>query len=240
MVLFLKGEAALNNRNAFLFFLIGTLASAAVFAFMTWDTHARVDALTNADKLDENVVAGKRVWHENECNLCHTILGIGGYYAPDMTEAFTRVGAQGITLAVQQPEVLFKDSFRHMPNLGVSDEDTADLVAFLEWVSNIDNNEWPPQDQPDRQQKAQQRMQAGGLSLGATVFAQVCMGCHSIGGEGGSIGPPLDDIEQRYKAGTIAQYAAEPTSVNPNSQMPPQDQLSQEELQAVAEFLSQE
>ncbi len=86
-------EGVLENRNVFLLFVGGTLISLAVFAGMTWDTHRQVAALTHADKLSEQVVAGKHVWQDKECNLCHTILGFGGYYAPDLTRVYKRIGA---------------------------------------------------------------------------------------------------------------------------------------------------
>ncbi len=68
------------------------------------DTHRQVQALTHAEKLTDQVVAGKRVWHQYNCNDCHTILGFGGYYAPDMTKAYWRRGADGITAVVREPQ----------------------------------------------------------------------------------------------------------------------------------------
>jgi len=229
------------NKKAFYIFLAGTLTSLAIFLGLTWDTHRQVDALTNADKLSEQVVAGKRVWEKKNCNLCHTILGFGVYYAPDVTKVHKRIGTEGIKQVVLQPEVVFKDSFRKMPNLGVTEQEATDLAAFLEWVSKIDNHDWPPQDSEERMSAAERRATGGaGLSRGAAAFQQNCIGCHSIGGAGGSIGPALDTIGATYDAATVAAYIAEPTSVDPQSTMPPQTTVSDDDRSAIGEFLAKQ
>ncbi len=230
----------MSNRNAFLFFLVGTLASLVLFLALTWDTHQQVDALTNADKLSDQVVAGKHVFEKKNCNNCHTILGFGVYYAPDLTRAYARIGAEGIKTVVLQPEVVFKDSFRKMPNLDVTEQEADDLVAFLEWTSNIDNHDWPPQDKKFTKSADQRRLEGAGLSPGAAAFKEYCMSCHSIGGEGGSIGPALDQVGAKYDAATIAAYITAPTSIDPNSKMPPRTDLTEQDRQAIGEFLAKQ
>ncbi|MCL5942479.1 MAG: cytochrome c [Actinobacteria bacterium] len=230
----------MSNRNAFLVFLAGTLASLVLFLALTWDTHQQVAALTNADKLSEQVVAGKRVFEKKNCNECHTILGFGVYYAPDLTRAYARIGAEGIKTVVLHPETVFANSFRKMPNLGLTEQEATDLVAFLEWTNNIDNHDWPPQDRKYTQSPDQRRLQGAGLSPGAAAFKAQCMGCHSIGGQGGSIGPALDQVGAKYDAATIAAYIAAPTTINPNAKMPPQTNVSEADRQAIGEFLAKQ
>lgn len=229
------------NRNAFFIFLAGTLVSLAIFLGLTWDTHRQVAALTHAEKLSDEVVAGKHVWAGKNCNECHTILGFGVYYAPDLTKVYKRIGADGIKAVVQHPEVVFAKSIRHMPNLHVTNQEATELVAFLEWVSNIDNHDWPPQDKKYALSADQRRLTGGaGLTRGAAAFKESCMGCHSIGGVGGSIGPALDKVGAKYDAATIAKLIADPKSVNPSSKMPAQDSVSQDDRNALGEFLAKQ
>ena len=136
----------MNNRRAFWFFTLATVSSAALFLILTLDTHRQVSKLTNAENLSEEVVAGKKTWEKYNCNDCHTILGFGGYYAPDMTKVYKRIGAEGIKAFVQNPDQTLAMSWRKMPKLDISEDETSNLVAFLKWVSEIDNNNWPPQD----------------------------------------------------------------------------------------------
>lgn len=233
-----KGEK-LSNKGAFYFFLSGTLISLAIFLFLTWDTHRQVSALTNADQLSEQVVAGKHVWEKKNCNNCHTILGFGVYYAPDMTKVYDRIGPEAIKAAVLEPEAVYADSFRKMPNLDVTDQEADDLIAFLEWVSNIDNNDWPPQDR-SMETAAQNRLEATGLSPGAAAFKEQCMACHSIGGAGGSNGPALDNAGDKYDADSIALYIFDPVAVNPDSRMPAQKNISEDDRRAIADFLAKQ
>ncbi|NNF84034.1 MAG: c-type cytochrome, partial [Deltaproteobacteria bacterium] len=214
---------------------------AALFLAATWDTHRQVVALSNVDKLSDQVVAGKRAFEKYNCNDCHTILGFGGYYAPDLTRVVQRIGADGIRYAVKSPEVAFADSWRKMPNLKVSDAEIEDMVAFFTWVGEINNNDWPPQDSKKRLSRGEQAMVARvGVSPGGAVFqTKGCMNCHALNGIGGTLGPALDTIGRELSAEQIRTYVRDPKSVDSESMMPPQTGLSDRELEEVAKFLSE-
>jgi len=230
----------MTKKTAFWIFLLGTLSSAVLFLAATWDTHRQVAALSNVDKLSNQVVAGKRAFEKYNCNDCHTILGFGGYYAPDLTRVVQRIGADGIRYAVKSPEKAFADSWRKMPQLNVSDAETEDLVAFFTWVGEINNNDWPPQDSKKRLSRGEQIMVAKvGVSPGAAVFqTKGCMNCHALDGTGGTVGLALDTIGRELSAEQIRAYVRDPKSVDPESMMPPQTRLSDRELEEVAKFLS--
>lgn len=230
----------MTKKVAFWIFLIGTVSSAMLFLWLTVDTHRQVAALSNVDKLSEKVVAGKRTFEKYNCNDCHTILGFGGYYAPDLTRVVQRVGEDGVRYRVKSPEKAFSDSWRKMPNQGISDGEADDLIAFFKWVGEIDNNDWPPQDSKKQLTRGEKRMIASvGVSPGAAVFkTRGCMNCHALAGAGGSFGPPLDTVGDRMPLDAIKTYIMSPKSVNPNAMMPPQTGLSEGELNDVAAFLA--
>ena len=231
----------MSERLAKAIFWIGTLSSLLVFLGATYDTHRSFDALTHADRLDEHVVAGKRAFEKYNCNDCHTILGFGGYYAPDLTKVVQRVGADGIRYRVKSPEKAFADSPRKMPRQNLSDQEITDLIAFFQWVGEVNNNDWPPQDSKKRLSRGEQMMVAKvGVSPGAAVFqTKGCMNCHSLKGTGGTFGPALDKIGAGMTAEEIEKYVRNPKDVDPDSKMPPQkDNLSERELDEVAKFLA--
>jgi nitric oxide reductase subunit C len=230
----------MTKKIAFWIFLLGTLSSAVVFLAATWDTHQQVATLSNADKLDERVVAGKRAFEKYNCNDCHTILGFGAYYAPDLTRVVQRIGEDGIRFRIKDPEKALANSWRKMPNLHVTDAEIADMIAFFKWVGEINNNDWPPQDSKKRLSRGEQAMVATvGVSPGAAVFqTKGCMNCHSLHGTGGTFGPALDTVGRRKTGEEIEHYVQDPKSVNPKAQMPPQKELSHRELEEVAKFLS--
>jgi nitric oxide reductase subunit C len=66
------------------------------------------------------------------------------------------------------------------------------------------------------------------------------MGCHSIGGAGGSIGPALDNVGTKYDQATLEAIITDPKSVNPGATMPPQSNVSDDDRQAIGEFLAKQ
>ncbi|GAB4374205.1 MAG: hypothetical protein Kow00128_24150 [Deltaproteobacteria bacterium] len=230
----------MTKKTAFWIFILGTVSSAAIFLAATWDTHRQVATLSHVDKLSDRVVAGKRAFEKYNCNDCHTILGFGGYYAPDLTRVVQRIGADGIRYRVKFPGKAFANSWRKMPDLKVSDREIEDLIAFFTWVGEINNNDWPPQDSKKRLSRGEQAMVATvGVSPGAAVFQNKgCMNCHTLHGTGGTFGPVLDTIGRKLSAEQIERYIHDPRSVNPNAMMPPQKELSDRERDEVAKFLS--
>jgi nitric oxide reductase subunit C len=230
----------MSNKTAFWIFLIGTVSSAVVFLGLTWDTHRQVETLSHVDKLSDKVVEGKRIFEKYNCNDCHTILGFGGYYAPDLTKVVQRVGEDGIRYRVKSPEKAFAASWRKMPNEHVSDAEIDSLIAFFTWVGNVENGDWPPQDSKKRLSRSEERMVAGAVaSPGAAVFqTRGCMNCHSLHGTGGTFGPALDTIGRQFGVEQIEHYIKDPKAVNPKAMMPPQTALSEKEIEEVAAFLA--
>lgn len=136
----------MNNRQARLFAIASTGISALVFLVLTLDSHRQFGELTNADNITPAVTHGKDVWHKYNCINCHTLLGEGAYYAPDLTKITQHRGEAYLQAYMRDPSQ-FYDENKHrrlMPKQDLSDQEITDLIAFLDWVSNIDNQGWPP------------------------------------------------------------------------------------------------
>src|SRR5512139_1202635 len=230
----------MTRKVAFWILLLGTVSSTVVFLAATWDTHRQVAVLSNVDKLSDRVVAGKAAFQKYNCNDCHTILGFGAYYAPDLTRVVQRIGEDGIRYRVKSPEKAFANSWRKMQNVHASDAEIDDMIAFFKWVGEVNNNDWPPQDSRKRLTRGEQAMVASaGVSPGAAVFqSKGCMNCHSLHGTGGTFGPALDTIGRTLSMEQIEHYIQDPRSVDPKAKMPPQKELSAREIEEVAKFLS--
>jgi len=67
----------MTKRQTRLFFFAGTLLFALIFIGLTIDSHRQFGALTHADQITPEVIAGKHVWHQKDCINCHTLLGEG-------------------------------------------------------------------------------------------------------------------------------------------------------------------
>ena len=128
----------------------GSLFAILVFAGLTVDTVQKVPKLSNDDKITESVARGKNLWEVNNCVGCHTIMGEGAYYAPELANVYDRRGGGDEEsfkaylngwMAVQP---LDEPGRRKMPQFNLSEEEVNDLADFLVWTSRIDDNEWPP------------------------------------------------------------------------------------------------
>lgn len=136
----------MNKRQTRLFAIASTAIAALIFLILTVDSHRQFPTLTNADTITEEVIRGQRVWHNYNCINCHTIFGEGAYYAPDLTKITQLRGTPYLTAFMKDPSQ-FYDEQRHrrlMPNLGMSDQEISDVIAFMDWVSRVDNQGWPP------------------------------------------------------------------------------------------------
>jgi len=229
----------MTERTAKWIFWAGTLSSLGLFLALTVDTQGQFAALTHADRLDERVVAGKRAFERHNCNDCHTILGFGGYYAPDLTRAYSRLGSATILRRLKEPEVAFADSYRKMPQQHLTQEEMDDITAYLEWVSGIDNHDWPPQHSEARWKRSTERLLAGAtLSPAAALVRQEdCLSCHALGDRGERSGPRLEWIGARHDAAWIAEYLRDPQAIAPDAEMPAFDDLSEGQRMLIGEFL---
>lgn len=221
----------MNKRQTRSFALISTAIAVVVFLGLTIDSHRQFPKLTNAEQITPQVTLGKDVWHQYNCINCHTLFGEGAYYAPDLTKIAQQRGAPYLTAFLKDPSK-FYDEQRHrrlMPNLNLADEEIAGLVAFLDWVSKVDNNGWPPRpilvtgssipgtDLSVAQQdlsgstKSTSQLPPGArpvsgkenpIALGEALFrtaTPVCSACHSIAPGVNLAGPTLAGLASRAK-----------------------------------------
>jgi nitric oxide reductase subunit C len=229
----------MTQKAAKWIFWAGTLTSVLILLVLTVDSHRQFSTLTNADKLDSHVVAGKHAFERNNCNDCHTILGFGGYYAPDLTRAYTRLGEDALCRRLKEPETAFLDSFRKMPQQHLGAQDIADMAAYFRWVSEIRNNDWPPQHSERRWKSSTDRILAGAsLSPGAALILQEgCLECHTLGSKGVAAGQRMEWIARSRDAGWIAEFLSSPNRSSPSIEMPAYDHLDQEQRMEIAEFI---
>ncbi|WP_201332949.1 cytochrome c [Nitratiruptor sp. YY09-18] len=96
---------------------------------------------------------GKLTIQAKNCMDCHTLLGNGAYYAPDLTKAWLdpawNVIGQGyggkeyaMAAFLQNPPAMAMHE-RKMPNLGITKDEAKAVVAYLKFMSAIDTNGFP-------------------------------------------------------------------------------------------------
>ena len=143
---------ALTKSAARNIFYGGSLFFLVLFVALTVHSHLYiVNTSTDSAGLTEGVERGKRVWEEHSCINCHTLLGEGAYFAPEVGNVWVRYGgrddpegARETLKAWMQSQPSGVEGRRQMPNFNLSDQELDDLVDFFEWVSRIDTQDWPP------------------------------------------------------------------------------------------------
>jgi nitric oxide reductase subunit C len=132
----------------------GSLFFIIIFLGLSVHSHRYiVTTSTNAETLTDSVKAGKHVWEKHACVNCHSILGEGAYFAPEVGNVMERWGV------LDDPEGAFEtlkgwmeaqptgiEGRRQMPNFNLSDEEIRNLSDFLLWTNTIDTQDWPPND----------------------------------------------------------------------------------------------
>jgi nitric oxide reductase subunit C len=166
----------MNKRQTRLFAIGSTTIAVLVFLGLTLDSHRQFPKLTNAQNITPAVILGKDVWHKYNCINCHTLFGEGAYYAPDLTK-ITQLRGEQYLQAYIRDQSQFYDEQRHrrlMPKQNLSDAEIKNLIAFLDWVSKVDNQGWPPRpilvtgaSIPGTDLSATQQAQASGQSKDA-------------------------------------------------------------------------
>ena len=123
----------LSKSQAKAFFILGTAAFSAIFVGLTIDTFQRIPKQTNANELTESAIRGKHLFDSKNCMGCHTIMGEGAYYAPELTKVLDRRGEAFVKAMLKDPEAMYPGQ-RKMVNYHLSDQEIEDLTAFLTWV----------------------------------------------------------------------------------------------------------
>ena len=67
-----------------------------LFLVLTFDTTRTLPKSDNRANLTPAVIAGKALWENHNCIGCHTLLGEGAYYAPELGNVYTRRGGDFI------------------------------------------------------------------------------------------------------------------------------------------------
>jgi nitric oxide reductase subunit C len=204
----------MTKRQTRMFFIVGTGLFAAIFLALTVDSHRQFGTLTNADLITDDVVEGKHVWHRKNCVNCHTLLGEGAYFAPDLTKITQIRGEAYLTAFLREPSLFYteEEHRRLMPNPELDDEEIGQVIAFLDWVSQIDNQGWPPR--PILVTGSAIPGAAGGqpatgsasddpISLGQEIFhgpSPGCFACHSTAPDVQMVGPSMAGVGERAEA----------------------------------------
>jgi len=118
-----------------------------LFLALTFDSMSGLPERDNSGNITEQVARGKMVWEQNDCIGCHTLLGEGAYFAPELGNVYTRYGnsTEAIKGFIKSRPKDGIPGRRSMPQFNLSDEDLDAVAEFLNYTSEINTaKNWPP------------------------------------------------------------------------------------------------
>ena len=128
----------------------GTAFFFLLFLALTFDTHSALPERDNRAALEGEVgpaiALGKKLWEENDCIGCHTLLGEGAYFAPELGNVYVRYNnsKDGIIGFIKSRPKDGIPGRRSMPQFNFSDEELDAIAEFLKYSSEINTAGWPP------------------------------------------------------------------------------------------------
>ena len=120
---------------------------------LTFDTMLELPKRDHRENITEAVENGKALWEKNNCIGCHSLMGEGAYFAPELANVYDRYGNEDEAqfevflqnwMAIQPLNVPGR---RQMPQFHLTQEQVHDIAQFLIWTSRINDNDWPPNKQ---------------------------------------------------------------------------------------------
>jgi len=117
-----------------------------LFVALTFDSMSALPKRDHRENITPQVVLGKKVWEDHNCIGCHTLMGEGAYFAPELGNVYKRFGnsKEAIMAFIQSRPAEGVPGRRSMPQFNLSNEELEAVAAFLKWTSEINNADWPP------------------------------------------------------------------------------------------------
>jgi nitric oxide reductase subunit C len=124
----------------------GSVFFILVFLALTFDTTRALPGRDNRQNLTPQVAAGKLVWERNNCIGCHTLLGEGAYFAPELGNVYARFGnsTEAIKIFIKSRPAEGVPGRRSMPQFNLTEEELENIAQFLKYSSEINAAKWPP------------------------------------------------------------------------------------------------
>ena len=136
-------SAFLTKSMARNIFYGGTLFSVLLFLALTLHTTWTLPKRDHRENLTEQVARGKHLWETRNCIGCHTLLGEGAYFAPELGNVYARRGPDFIKAWIKSMPTNTPGR-RQMPQFDLTEQQLDDVVEFLRWTGNINTEKWPP------------------------------------------------------------------------------------------------
>jgi cbb3-type cytochrome oxidase cytochrome c subunit len=167
---------------------------------------------------------GEQLFEDNGCRGCHKLGGIGGVIGPELDKVGARRSPGWLKKHFLAPAAVTPGSA--MPPQKFSE---TNLEAITLFMLSLTGESAPGY-------YASMRV-IPSVAVGQRLFQQKgCIACHSIGGQGGKIGPVLDEVGMRRSPEWMIAHFKDPQAVTPGTVMP-KFGFTEAEARALTDFL---
>jgi len=158
---------------------------------------------------------GRKVFERYNCLGCHKLNKKGGDVSIDLTEEGKKSRAEWLFAFLKNPYKIRPEQMlkARMPDFKLSDEEANNLIEYFAFLSALSY----PYNLELKKEITQEDI-GDGEKLYHEIFA--CIGCHSIDGRGGQVGPDHTDLASRLTRKWVEQWLNDPQSIQPDVRMP--------------------
>ncbi|MDP2645362.1 MAG: c-type cytochrome [Desulfobacterales bacterium] len=164
-----------------------------------------------------------KIENELKCLTCHTIKGVGGGFAPDLSIEGDKVQIAWLRDFLKNPDII-RPMLQQMPKfkLGgsigmirghLSDDEIAVIVNYI-------TNVLVSSDIPDEYEMKIRLEDVNAAEGRALYMEKGCQACHQIGAAGGGVGPNLTHVGSRLRPGYIFMHVKDPQRMVPGAVEP--------------------
>ena len=139
-------SGAFTKSTARNIFYGGSVFFFLLLVVLTFDTVKSLPERDHRQNLTPQVVLGKKMWEDHNCIGCHTLMGEGAYFAPELANVYDRYGqsTDAIVAFIQGRPAEGIPGRRSMPQFNLTEQELEDMAQFLKYMSEINTNNWPP------------------------------------------------------------------------------------------------
>jgi len=179
------------------------------------------------------VQRGKRLFRSQGCKNCHSVNGSGGKLGPDLSHEATMGRTQPwLVKTIRAPKLRFTNPV--MPDFAyLNDQQLNDLAAYILSLSG-------GQEAAPHARAAESSEPSASVRRGKSLFsAEGCTACHTVNGQGGSVGPDLsNEGRSGHSSRWLAKKIRDPKATDPNSPMPSYNQLTDRQVNDLVNYLT--
>ena len=168
------------------------------------------------------------LYNRYKCAVCHRFNGDGGNLAPDLSFEGSRAQRQWIAGFLKNPETLRPTLIFRMPQFNMTDQEASTIADYLAMVLQS------PSVKLSNQEPFTPQMADMGKQLYEVKYQ--CNACHTIGSQGGYVGPNLSNAGNWLNAAWIEGWLKDPQALVPGA-IEPRRTLTDQEVQALTAYL---